>query len=229
MTRYMSHYPVTNPAHMVVKRSAKHIRAHAEKYFKGRLLDIGCGSKRKLDLVGDLVEEYLGLDHADTKHDTSKVDIFGTAWDIPVPDNSFDCVLSTSVLEHLEEPEMALRESLRVLRPGGHALYTVPFFWHLHEQPRDFFRYSRYGLRYLFEKVGYDIAELEPLSGFWLTIGSEWNYYLLAACPRTLRPLARLWVVLSNVLVPMIDALDTRLNARSREWTWMNLVVARKP
>ena len=173
MTRYMSHYPVTNPAHMVVKRSATHIRAHAEKYFKGRLLDIGCGSKRKLDLVGDLVEEYLGLDHADTKHDTSKVDIFGTAWDIPVPDNSFDCVLSTSVLEHLEEPEMALRESLRILRPGGHALYTVPFFWHLHEQPRDFFRYSRYGLRYLFEKVGYDIAELEPLSGFWLTIGSE--------------------------------------------------------
>ncbi len=59
MTRYMSHYPVTNPAHMVVKRSARHIRANAEKYFKGRLLDIGCGSKRKLDLVGDLVEDGL--------------------------------------------------------------------------------------------------------------------------------------------------------------------------
>ena len=69
MTRYMSHYPVTNPAHMVVKRSARHIRANAEKYFKGRLLDIGCGSKRKLDLVGDLVEEYVGFDHAGSKHD----------------------------------------------------------------------------------------------------------------------------------------------------------------
>jgi SAM-dependent methyltransferase len=82
------------------------------------------------------------------------------------------------VLEHLEEPEAAIRECHRVLRPGGTAIYTVPFIWHLHEEPRDFFRYSKYGLRYLFEKVGFEIVELRALSGFWVTFGQLFVYNL---------------------------------------------------
>ena len=119
MTRYMSHYPITNPAHMVAKRSARYIRANAKKYFKGRLLDIGCGSKRKLDLVGDLVEEYIGFDHAGTKHDTSKVDIFGTAWDIPVPDNSFDLATIAFGIRNVSDIPATLSEVIRTLKDGG--------------------------------------------------------------------------------------------------------------
>lgn len=93
---------------------------------------------------------------------------FGSAYEIPAEDDAFDSALCTAVLEHLEEPESAIRECHRVLKPGACAVYTVPFIWHLHEEPRDFFRYSRYGLEYLFKKVGFEIVELEALSGFWV-------------------------------------------------------------
>ena len=61
----------------------------------------------------------------------------------PAGNASFDCILSTAVLEHLEDPGCALKEASRVLRLGGHVLYTTPLFWHLHEERRDFYRYTR--------------------------------------------------------------------------------------
>lgn len=229
MKAYLRHYPRTHPAAAVARRSAQHIRAHAERHFGGRLLDIGCGSKWKQDLVGDLVEEYVGLDHKDSMHDQTVVDIFGTAYEIPEPDESFDCIICTSVLEHLEEPRAALAESFRVLKPEGHVLYTAPMFWHLHEQPRDFYRYTEYSLRYLFESVGYEIVTLDPMSGFWMTMLSEWNYYALVVTPRVLRLFLRPLIAAGSFIIPLIDRLETRIIPRSHEWTWMHIVVARKP
>ena len=126
-----------------------------EHYIKGRLIDIGCGTKPYRDLLVPFVTEHIGVDHEETFHDKSNIDRFGTAYDIPYEAESFDSALCTAVLEHLEEPEQALRECHRVLKPGGVAIYSVPFIWHLHEEPRDFYRYSKYGLKYLFEKVGF--------------------------------------------------------------------------
>jgi SAM-dependent methyltransferase len=225
---YFRHYPRTHPACVVARRSARFIRREAETRFGGRLLDIGCGSKWKQDLVGDLVDEYVGLDHEGSMHDQSVVDIFGTAYEIPQPDASFDCILCTSVLEHLEEPGAALRESARVLRPGGFALYTTPLFWHLHEQPRDFYRYTEYSLRYLFESAGYEVVTLEAMSGFWLTVLTELGYYTLASLPRLLRPALRPLLAVGSYVIPAVDRVDTRINPRSTEWTWMYVVVARR-
>jgi hypothetical protein len=57
------------------------------------------------------------------------------------------------VLEPLEEPELALRECVRVLKAGYFAIYTIVFSWHIHEEPIDFYRFSTYGIKYLFNKV----------------------------------------------------------------------------
>lgn len=111
--------------------------------------------------------QHVGLDHEGTIHSKDKIDLFGLATNIPSPDGSFDTVLCTAVLEHLEEPEKALRECHRVLKPRGVAIYTVPFIWHLHEEPRDFYRFSKYGLMYLFEKASFEIIELKALSGIY--------------------------------------------------------------
>lgn len=45
---------------------------------------------------------------------------------LPVPDGSFDVVIASHVLEHLENAEDAWRDWLRVLKPGGHLLIGVP-------------------------------------------------------------------------------------------------------
>jgi len=214
---------------MGAERAARFIRAAAEQNFGGRLIDIGCGAKWKADLVGDLVDEYVGLDHAGSMHDVSQVDLLGSADAIPAPDASFDCALCTSVLEHLEEPRAALAECWRVLKPGGTAIYTVPMYWHLHEQPRDFYRYTPFGLRYLFEKVGFERVEVTPMAGFWVTYASELGYYWLSATPRVMRPLVSVCTFVANVVTPLIDGIECKIHRRSHEWAWMQLVVSRKP
>ncbi len=225
---YYQDYPLTDPAYMVVRRAGREIQENARKYFSGRLLDIGCGEKTKQYLIGDSVREYVGLDHQNSLHSLARVDIIGTAYEIPVPDRSFDSVLCTAVLEHLEDPGRALKESFRVLRPGGHALYTVPLFWHIHEAPRDFYRYTKYGLEHLFGEAGFEIVDISALSGFWLTFGSEWNYYLHSLAGRKLSIIARALIALNNMMFPLLDGLDRKWHRAGSDWTWLYLVVARK-
>ncbi|MBI2837639.1 MAG: class I SAM-dependent methyltransferase [Acidobacteria bacterium] len=195
------------------------------RYISGRLIDIGCGEKPSESLWAPVVSEHIGVDHEGTCHDRSKIDIFGSAYSIPVADASFDSAICTAVLEHLEEPELAIRECHRVLKPGGTAIYAVPFIWHLHEAPRDFFRFSKFGLEYLFTKVGFEIVELRALSGFWATFGQllVYNLYRLNRGPlRWLRIIDALGIML-QLFAYCLDRIDT-----TYDWTWMYVVVARK-
>jgi len=197
----------------------------AAAHFSGKLLDIGCGTKPYRSMMAPLVAEHVGVDHAASLHDRSNVDLTGTAYAIPVVDGSFDCALCTSVLEHLEEPEQAVRECHRVLKPGGTAIYSVPFIWHLHEEPRDFFRFSKYGLRYLFEKVGFDLVEMRPLSGFFTTFGTLLSYYV---CRLNRGPLR--WLRVIDLACLSIQGTAWALDRISRDerYTWMYVLVARK-
>ena len=55
---------------------------------------------------------------------------------LPLPDNSFDCLILSEVIEHLEAPQVSIREATRVLRPGGRLLLTTPnyrSFWPIME------------------------------------------------------------------------------------------------
>lgn len=222
---YYAAYPRHHPAHAVVRVAGEAIRERAARHFSGRLLEIGCGTKAKAALVGEYVTEHVGLDHEDSPHDTTKVDLFGSADRIPAPDASFDCVLSTAVLEHLEEPGTALLETFRVLRPGGVALYTAPLFWPVHEAPRDFFRYTEHGLRHLFRTAGFHVGEITALSGFWVSMAAQTGRYLQRFRRGLLTPLVDGWVAALNWMAPHLD----RGRLRDERFTWMYVVVARKP
>ncbi len=227
--RYYKKYPIIHPAYSLSRIAGKQIRDRAKKYFSGKMIEIGCGDKSKGLLVGEFVSEHIGLDHEGTLHDKSHIDLFGTAYDIPQENESFDCILSTAVIEHLEDPQTALAEALRVLKPGGYAIYTAPLFWHLHEEPRDFYRYTKFGLKYLFEKAGFEIIEITPLSGFWNTFGAELGYYFNSFKFRPLYVIAKLIIILNNLVFPLLNTIDLKINSNTEKWTWMYLVVVRKP
>src|SRR5262249_19275147 len=83
--------------------------------------------------------------------------------DIPVEDCRFDYIVFNQVMEHLPEPLVVLTELHRILKCGGKMIYTGPLFYEEHEQPFDFYRYTQYGLRYLFSMAGFVIERLDWL------------------------------------------------------------------
>ena len=89
---------------------------------KARVLEIGSGE----GLLQDVVEDYTGLDiSATARAKYHKPFVQADARVMPFPDNSFDAGWSIWVLEHVPNPEQALREIRRVLKPDG-LLYLAP-------------------------------------------------------------------------------------------------------
>ena len=91
----------------------------------GRALDLGCGTgnytlelyKRGFSVVGaDLSVEMLKI--AKTKLPDVPF-VRANAYSLPFKDESFDLILSVTMFEFLREPEKAVREIYRVLKPGG--------------------------------------------------------------------------------------------------------------
>ncbi len=94
-----------------------------------RLLDSGCGRYLKFckDFAG--VAWVVGIDLESTLETDNHAVPFGVRGDVgtlPFSANSFDLVISRSVVEHLEYPERVFREFFRVLRPGGKVIIITP-------------------------------------------------------------------------------------------------------
>src|SRR5262249_29485247 len=116
---------------------------------------------------------------------------------IPVEDGRFDRVVFNQVLEHLPRPLAVLQELQRVLKAGGKIICTCPLFYEEHEQPYDFYRYTQFAHRYLFEQAGFEIERLEWMEGYFGTLGYQLEsvYRCLPLTPRKLGKGALGWLV----------------------------------
>ncbi len=134
------------------------------KYIKGVVLDAGSGEGGRYKSFFKF-DKYLTLDI----NPLSKPDILGSVESIPLENKSIDSIVSTQVLEHIKDPQKAVNEFYRVLKSGGYCLVTAPQFNELHEEPNDYFRFTKYGLEIIFNKAGFKIILLEQRGGFWVT------------------------------------------------------------
>lgn len=181
---------------------------------KGTVYDLGCGIRPYEDDILSAADTYIGVDWGDTFH-TLKADIVADLnKPLPIPDLSTDTVVSFQVLEHLREPQTMLNEAFRVLKRGGRIVLQVPWQWWIHEAPYDFFRYTPYGLKYLFEKAGFVEIVVEPQSGFFTMWILKINYFStrFICGPRPLKWLIKAAVLpfwyLGQSLAPFLDKLD---------------------
>lgn len=177
--------------------------------YKGRVIDLGCGTAPyKADILRS-ADEYVGVDWGNSLHDGSNIDIIADLTKVlPFSDNDADTVVSFQVLEHLPEPEFFLSECYRILRDGGQIFLTVPFMWHVHEQPYDYFRYTRYGLRYLLEKNNFTDVAVKENTGFWQTWVLKFNYHTTRFAKG---PIKFFWVPiwwLGQMIAPILDKYD---------------------
>lgn len=207
------------------------IQGALRQFALGRLLDLGCGNKPYESLYGPLTSERVGCDVVQS--DRNKVDVVCPATALAFPNESFDSVLSTQVMEHVVDHRQMLREAYRVLRPGGVCILTVPFAWELHEEPYDFFRFTRHGLRQLFTDAGFQVEYIKPNGGKWAAV-----YQLRTnALYHTFRTRKGLLTKLRKIL--FIDFRLTQLRNHFAIWLDQNfysdvftlnyIVVARKP
>jgi len=149
----------------------KDVKEAIHKYANGKVLDIGCGNKPYKKEFEERVSQYIGCDIEQSS--LEQVDIICDAMDIPLPSDEFDTIFSTQVLEHVAEHQLVLNEAYRLLKAGGKIIISVPFYWPPHEEPYDYFRFTKYGLQHILEKAGFIIVEVKENGGSWATTGQS--------------------------------------------------------
>jgi SAM-dependent methyltransferase len=136
---------------------------------RGRLLDLGCGDRPYEQLARDAGATWqVAVDRLEVSPR-----IAADASSLPFLDGTFDAVLMTEVLEHVPEPGRVLREVSRVLSPSGALVLTTPWAWPLHEEPRDFYRFTPWGLRYLLASAGFQNVRVEKSGGLLAAAGQR--------------------------------------------------------
>jgi len=156
---------------------------------KQSVLDVGCGTKPYAHFFSC---QYTGVDPLDIV----RPDIVAPAWNIPVPDHSFDGIVLNQSLEHIEKTAETVSEIKRILKPGGFCIVTVPHtmknhsvpipikkslyakqvspkevpYWHV-----DFYRFTKFGLIACFKD--FHIESIQETSGYFGTLLQLINYF----------------------------------------------------
>jgi len=142
-------------------------------YLKGRLLDAGCGRQPYKHIL--LCNEYVGMEISDK----FRPDIVGDIKDMSIiGSNEFDSLLSSQVIEHVDDIDLVFSEFQRILKPGGYLCLTFPFIARLHGSPYDYWRFSENGIKFLFNKYGFETVLIAPMGGFLTTQCYLWNYFI---------------------------------------------------
>lgn len=150
----------------------------ARKHARGDLLDVGAGDVPYRDYFSDLVSLYHTVDY---EKRIDEIDFEADAQDMSgvIDSDRYDTVLLLEVLEHVPNPFKVAAELYRVLRKDGKVILSVPHLSRLHEEPYDFYRYTKYGLRHLFEEAGFKEVEIIPRGGLFCFLTHQLSTILL--------------------------------------------------
>ncbi len=159
----------------------------ARPYVSGVVLDVGCGRRTYRHLFEGRIGRYIGCDIAAEGPARLAEGALGVVCDaqaLPFRPGSLDTVLSTQVLNELDEPALFFAECRRALREGGHLVLTAPFFWRTLDSGGDCYRFTAKGLARLALRHGFEVVALEPRGGYWATAGQMLSLYLYSLVGR---------------------------------------------
>lgn len=101
-----------------------------------KICDIGAGGRK-------ITKNTFTVD----KIKTINTDLVCDVHEIDLPDESFDCIFCTGVLEHVDDPDKVTNEIWRLLKPSGIVHIEVPFIQGYHPDPYDYRRWTLEGIK----------------------------------------------------------------------------------
>lgn len=151
---------------------------HASLIVDGSLvLDLGGNKIRKRGLFDidclNLRVVYVNIS------DEKKPDVQADAANLPFGNNTFDAVICSELLEHVYSPESVLHEAMRVLKPNGIFLISVPFLVPYHADPYDFGRYTDQYWKKLLSDLGFSSIQVEKQGDFWSVLLDMLREYVI--------------------------------------------------
>lgn len=171
-------------------------RAHAD-LGEYRLLDVGCGQKPYEPIFAPHAKEYVGVDPVENP----RAELRGSVEALPVEDGNFEVVLCNQVLEHADDPALAVRELFRAVAPGGRLLLSTHGTQVYHPSPVDYWRWTHAGLEKILRDNGeWASVTVSPASGTTACIAMLLNVYIDLAARR---------VHVGALAKPVIAALNT--------------------
>lgn len=189
---------------------------------KTKILDAGAGEMRyrafckHLDYTSQDFGEYDGSSDGHAFHhkwDTSGVDIRCDICDMPFENSQFDAVLCTEVLEHVAQPELAVKELIRVLKPDGLLIITVPFTSYTHMSPYHFCTgFNIYWFQYVFDKYGVRLVDDSWYGNYFKCLSIDiWRTKQAAEryCNKKVNVFARLLMLMLNLYLIHFEKYDT--------------------
>ncbi len=153
------------------KAHTREILIHALKaYCSGDVADVGCGRAKYQNLIREYSKTYTTIDNGSSGPQFSGVnfvpDIIADVGAISVENDSFDTVICTEVLEHVQDPFLVVREISRILRSGGHAIISSGWISPYHQEPEDYWRFSIPGYKVLCERNGLEFVTSYRKGGY---------------------------------------------------------------
>ena len=129
----------------------KFLKNNIPKDFKS-IVNLGSGNYR-------INQDIINIDCMDY----DSVDIVCDIMDLPFKDNSIDCFLSSTLIEHISKPQKLVKEIRRSTTEKGISIHIIPFMYPFHACPHDYQRYTTSGQQELFRD--FEIIEQIPISG----------------------------------------------------------------
>jgi SAM-dependent methyltransferase len=138
-----------------------------------RMLDAGAGECAYKEFFPDV--RYVSIDATvgETSWNYQELNCIGALNSLPFKDQSFDAILCTQTLEHLEWPRESVSEFFRVLNSSGVLYLTAPMAHHEHQAPYDFFRYTSFGLDSICRRAGFTEVQVTPFGGSFTRMAYE--------------------------------------------------------
>lgn len=148
------------------------------------MLDYGCADRPyQRDLSPGMT--YVGADLRGNVEADVQLREDGT---VPLSDGQFDLVLSTQVLEHVEDPVGYLDECHRLLKPGGSLVLSTHGVMYYHRDPEDYWRWTSAGLRKILTERGFEVMEMRGVLGLAAAAVQIFQDATYWKVPRRLKP-----------------------------------------